>query len=150
MKVLTSERDRLSDLYEEAKDELQRTRHDFVRKTPTKTSSGPSLTATHVLRRVEDVSINTSGSYTSFWCVTFSPPFLDIGKAYYFLEAAVVGYDWLLSLAFARISQAYLVYDVKCIKFCLILSFENDSIASIELLDTRSEIYPKTLLSDVP
>ena len=56
MKVLTSERDRLSDLHEEAKEELQRARHDFVRKTPTKSASGPSLAATHVLRRVEDVS----------------------------------------------------------------------------------------------
>jgi len=52
VKVLTGERDRLAELYEEAKSELNATRHDLLRKTPQKTSS---LTAAHVLKRVEQV-----------------------------------------------------------------------------------------------
>lgn len=67
MKVLTGERDRLTELYDEAKDELQRTRHDFVRKTPaTKSASASSgLAAAHVLKRVESVSVLTVSEWVS-------------------------------------------------------------------------------------
>ncbi|XP_067948387.1 testis-specific gene 10 protein-like isoform X2 [Watersipora subatra] len=51
VKVLTGERDRLAELYEGAKEELKCVRHDLLRKAPSKTSS---LTATHVLKRVEE------------------------------------------------------------------------------------------------
>lgn len=52
MKVLTGERDRLAELYEQAKEEAQRARHDLVRKASNK---GPSLAAQHVLKRIEEV-----------------------------------------------------------------------------------------------
>jgi len=55
VKVLTGERDRLVGLYEEAKSELQRTRHDLLKKTPNKT---PTLAATHVLKRIEEVNLS--------------------------------------------------------------------------------------------
>lgn len=64
MRAVTSERDRLEEMYSDTKNELQRVREQLVRATPSMT---PSLAAQRVLKQVELVCSLLFGCVSCYW-----------------------------------------------------------------------------------